>query len=85
MLLLALVGDRRELATCSRLDLPMLVDLLADGHVKLRVTNAGLSEIATDGLVRVRGKDHLIECDVVQLAARGARRKGECTCGSVPS
>lgn len=62
-----------------------LAQLEREGLVKVRVTTAGLALFARDGMLRVDGVDHLVECEVVQLRARGARRKGGCTCGSAAS
>jgi hypothetical protein len=53
------------------------------GLVRIHVTDEGLAAIARDGMVRVRGVDHVQDCETVRLAARGARRPGVCTCGSL--
>ena len=78
----------RARAAWVRVVLDRAVDWLADlereGLVKVRVTAAGLSALAKDGLVRVDGVDHVQDCDVVKAAARG-HHETQCSCGSVPA
>lgn len=83
-----LVDDRQELqreadACGNEESLRLLLDLAKQGLIKIRVTRAGLSQIAKDGLVRVGGVDHVQDCVVVEVAARGVfRPMPACSCGS---
>ena len=64
------------------LDADVVWDLVRKGALRLVVTNGGLSAVAEDGLVLVDDARHVQDCEVVRLAARGSRRRGECTCGA---
>ena len=67
------------------LDPDLVGALVRLGCVRLVVTPKGLSTIADDGMVSVKGVLHVQDCERVRLAARGSRRRGDCTCGSDPS
>jgi hypothetical protein len=92
-LLRALLGDRADYThevdvmdpSAAREVLGRMIRQARDGRVRIVVTQSGLAAIARDGLVRVDGDDHVQDCLVVRLAARGVYvSAGSCSCGSVP-
>ena len=74
--------DRRRV---DELDADVCWELVRRGAVRLVVTDGGLAAVAEDGMVSVSDVMHVQDCERVRLAARGSRRRGECTCGSEPT